>query len=139
MVCEGGDIGRTAIWNGQIEPCYYQNHLHRLRPSRFDVDPTFYMYWMETAWTMLGLYGGEGNKTTIPNLSRSRLSSFAIPLPPLAEQQAIARMLQAVDAKIAAEERRRSALAALFQSLLTQLMSGRVRVGPTTNETRMHE
>jgi len=28
LVCEGGDIGRTAIWEGQIEKCCFQNHLH---------------------------------------------------------------------------------------------------------------
>ncbi len=31
LVCEGGDIGRTAIWRGQLDVCCYQNHLHRLR------------------------------------------------------------------------------------------------------------
>ncbi len=124
LVCEGGDIGQTAIWNGQIQPCYYQDHLHRLHSIHSDVEPAFYMYWMETAYTILRLYGGAGNKTTIPNLSQSRLSSFLIPLPPFAEQQEIARILQAVDAKIAAEEKRKEALAALFQSLLAELMSG---------------
>src|SRR5664280_1467942 len=34
LVCEGGDIGRAAIWSGEIEECYYQNHIHRLRPRR---------------------------------------------------------------------------------------------------------
>jgi type I restriction enzyme S subunit len=51
-----------------------------------------------------------------------------IPLPPLAEQREIARMLQAVDAKIAAEERRRAALEEVFKTLLHQLMTGKVRV-----------
>jgi len=54
--------------------------------------------------------------------------SVPIPLPPLAEQREIARMLQAVDAKIAAEERRRAALEELFKTLLHALMSGRMRV-----------
>jgi len=30
LVCEGGDIGRTAIWEGQMQGIYYQNHLHCL-------------------------------------------------------------------------------------------------------------
>lgn len=128
LVCEGGNIGRTAIWNGQIHPCYYQNHLHRLRAIRSGVNPLFYMYWMETAWTLLNLYSGAGNKTTIPNLSRSRLASLLIPLPPLREQHEIARILQAVDAKIAAEEKRKEALRALFKTSLAHLMTARVRL-----------
>jgi len=51
-----------------------------------------------------------------------------IPLPPLDEQREIARILQAVDAKIAAEQARRAALEELFKSLLHELMSGRIRV-----------
>lgn len=128
LVCEGGDIGRTAIWNGQIQPCYYQNHLHRLRPNCSDVEPTFYMYWMETAWTILRLYGGAGNKTTIPNLSQSRLSSFPIPFPSLSEQRTIARVLRTVDKKLQAEEARKQALEALFKTLLNNLMTGKIRV-----------
>jgi len=96
LVCEGGDIGRTAIWRDQIKPCYYQNHLHRLRSTLPDIIPIFYMYWMELAFTISRLYGGVGNKTTIPNLSQSRLSSFYIPLPPLSEQKAIAAVLSAI-------------------------------------------
>ncbi len=128
LVCEGGDVGRTAIWEGQLKDVYYQNHLHRLRAKSQDVEPRFVMYWMQTAMTLLGLYLGTSNKTTIPNLSRSRLASFAIPLPPLPEQQEIARMLQAVDARIEAEEKKKAALEALFKTLLHHLMTAKVRV-----------
>jgi type I restriction enzyme S subunit len=128
LVCEGGDIGRTAIWEGQLPLVLYQNHLHRLRPARAGVDPLFYMYWMQAAWLLLGLYGGAGNKTTIPNLSRSRLAAFRVPLPPLPEQRAIAEILRTVDRKIEAEESRKQALEALFKTLLHHLMTGKVRV-----------
>jgi type I restriction enzyme S subunit len=30
LVCEGGEVGRTAIWRGEIEPCFYQKALHRV-------------------------------------------------------------------------------------------------------------
>ena len=32
LVCEGGEIGRAAIWEGQVATMSFQNHLHRLRP-----------------------------------------------------------------------------------------------------------
>ena len=28
LVCEGGDIGRCAIWHSQLEECYFQKALH---------------------------------------------------------------------------------------------------------------
>jgi type I restriction enzyme S subunit len=61
-------------------------------------------------------------------LVKRRFSYYSIPIPPLDEQREIARMLQAVDAKIAAEQARRAALEELFKSLLHELMSGRIRV-----------
>ena len=33
LVCEGGEIGRAALWDGSIERISFQNHLHRLRPK----------------------------------------------------------------------------------------------------------
>ncbi len=128
LVCEGGDIGRTAMWLETIQGCCYQNHLHRLRAKSADVEPTFYMYWMQAALLLLDLYPGEANRTTIPNLSKARLSNFSVPLPPLAEQREIARILRAVDEKFRAEESRKQALEALFKTLLHHLMTARVRL-----------
>ena len=42
LICEGGDIGRTAIWQNEVQDCYYQNHLHRLRRRMPDVSPILY-------------------------------------------------------------------------------------------------
>jgi type I restriction enzyme S subunit len=128
LVCEGGDVGRTAMWEDQMQEVYYQNHLHRLRARDNNVNPAFVMYWLQTAFTLLNLYSGSSNKTTIPNLSQGRLAVFPIPLPPLDEQREIARILQAVDARIAAGQARRAALEELFKTLLHVLMSARIRL-----------
>ncbi len=93
LVCEGGEIGRAAIWNGEVEPMSFQNHLHRLRPNAPNVEPWFYIFFLQCAFTQLRLFDGEANKTTIPNLSRSRLASLDVPQPPLGEQQAIVTAL----------------------------------------------
>ena len=96
LVCEGGEIGRAAIWGGEVEPMSFQNHVHRLRPIVEEVDPRFYVYFLQSGFTQLGIYEGAGNKTTIPNLSRSRLAGLDVPQPPLAEQQAISCVLSHV-------------------------------------------
>jgi len=44
LVCEGGDVGRTAVWNGELEECYYQKAVHRLRPYSGSEIPRFLYY-----------------------------------------------------------------------------------------------
>ena len=77
----------------------------------------------------------RATKTSQPKLALARIKEIPIPLPPLDEQREIARILQAVDARIAAEQARRAALEELFKTLLHQLMTGKIRVRgliPTT-------
>lgn len=128
LVCEGGEIGRTAMWRGEIEVCGYQNHIHRLRKRRQDIWPEFYMHWMQTAFLIFGLYAGEEIKTTIPNLSGGRLKSFPIPFPHIQEQQQIAHILSTVDKKIETEEKRKVMLKELFKTMLHKLMTGEIRL-----------
>jgi type I restriction enzyme S subunit len=126
LVCEGGEIGRSAVWNGQIETCSFQNHLHRLRPLDSDVHPRFYVYFLQSAFTQLGIFEGAGNKTTIPNLSRARLAALNVPHPSFEEQRAIADALSAVRSSIELHERSASLAAELKQALLYKLMTGGV-------------
>lgn len=95
LVCEGGDVGRTAIYQGELGECAYQNHLYRLQPIT-DYSNIFFALWMEYAILMKKLYLHSANRTTIPNLSASRLKDFPIPLPPLQEQKNIAFVLSAI-------------------------------------------
>ena len=128
LVCEGGEIGRAAIWTGEIEPMSFQNHIHRLRPILPDVEPRFYVYFLQSAFTQLGLFEGAGNRTTIPNISRSRLAALDVPHPPLGEQRAIAAALARVREGVRAHERS-TALArelkhAAMQALFTRGLRG---------------
>ena len=104
LVCEGGEIGRAAIWNGEIETMSFQNHLHRLRPIVEEVEPRFYVFFLQSAFTQLGIFEGAGNKTTIPNLSRSRLAGLHVPQPPLSEQQAISAALSQIRDAVRAQD-----------------------------------
>ncbi len=126
LVCEGGEIGRAAIWSGEVETMSFQNHLHRLRPIADNVEPRFYVYFLQSAFTQLGIFEGAGNKTTIPNLSRSRLAALDVPHPPLDEQRAIAAALARVREAIGLHRRKRAVLDDLFKSLLHKLMTGEI-------------
>jgi type I restriction enzyme S subunit len=138
LVCEGGEIGRAAIWNGDIEIMSFQNHLHRLRPLVDDVEPRFYVYFLQSAFTQLGLFEGAGNKTTIPNLSRNRLAAFDVPHPSLNEQRgivsALARVREAIQlhdrSTILAQELKRTAMRELFTRGLRGEAQKETEIGP---------
>jgi type I restriction enzyme S subunit len=123
LVCEGGEIGRTAMWHGEIEVCGYQNHIHRLRKRRQDISPAFYMYWMQAAFLILSLYAGEEIRTTIPNLSRGRLKSFLIPKPPFEEQQKIAKVLGTIQSAIEQQDKIIEATKRFKKSLMQKLFT----------------
>ena len=89
LVCEGGDIGRSAIWPFDYDICL-QNHVHRLRP--FDNGYTKFVYYIMMLFKSLDMIGGRG--IAIQGLSASALKSIIIPLPPLSEQRRIVTKLE---------------------------------------------
>ena len=84
LVCEGGDIGRAAIWNKDF-PIMCQNHIHRLR-SYVSLNIKFY-HLVLYLYKMAGLIGGKG--IAIQGLSSNALHNIIVPLPPIEEQQRI--------------------------------------------------
>ena len=84
LVCEGGDIGRSAIWNYEY-PMRIQNHIHRLR-SYIKLHTKFF-YYVLYLYKQIGMIGGKG--IGIQGLSASALHNILLPLPPLNEQSRI--------------------------------------------------
>ena len=95
LVCEGGDIGRCAIWPYDYDICL-QNHIHRLRP--FDNSYTVFVFYIMWYYKSIGLIGGKG--IGIQGLSASALKSIVVPLPPLTEQQRIVAKIEELLPKV---------------------------------------
>ena len=93
LVCEGGDIGRAAIWPYE-ESVMIQNHIHRLRP-RASLSVRFF-YYIFYLYKQKGLIGGKG--IGIQGLSSRELDKMVIPVPPVNEQH---RIVTAIEEKFA--------------------------------------
>ncbi len=81
LVCEGGDIGRAAIWNQDYE-IRIQNHIHKLR-GLGGVNHRLFMFWL-MYMKEEGMIGGKG--IGLMGLSSREFDKLLIPLPPLCEQ-----------------------------------------------------
>lgn len=90
LICEGGDIGRSAIWNFDFE-MRIQNHLHRLRGYVSDICQKYYYYLM-WLYKNTGMINGRG--IGLQGFSSKRVHELIVPLPPLAEQKRIADVLE---------------------------------------------
>ena len=91
LVCEGGDIGRAAIWNYDF-PIRIQNHIHRLR-SYIPVNVKFY-YYIFYLYKHMGLIGGKG--IGIQGLSSNAIHQLLFPLPPSNERHKIVEKIEAL-------------------------------------------
>ena len=86
LICEGGDVGRSAIWNYNYD-IRIQNHIHRLRgKANICVRYFFYVFML---YKQRNYIGGKG--VAIQGLSSRDLNRLVIPLPPLNEQYRIAK------------------------------------------------
>jgi type I restriction enzyme, S subunit len=98
LVCEGGEIGRTAIWRGELKECYYQKAIHRLRPKN-NCDNSRYFYYIMFGAAKSGLFIATGNPNTIDHLTAEKLRTHRFPFPPRDEQDNIVAFLEKETAK----------------------------------------
>ena len=90
LVCEGGDVGRSAIWNLDRN-IMIQNHLHRLRPIANEIHTSLY-YHVFRLYKYKDLIGGKG--IALQGFSSKSLHQLVIPLPPANEQKRIVAKIE---------------------------------------------
>ena len=91
LICEGGDVGRCAIWDTDTE-MYYQNALHRVR-CKFGISEKYLQY---SLWhfKLNGVIDSLCKGVTIKHFTQSTMNKLEIPLPPFAEQQRIVAKIE---------------------------------------------
>jgi type I restriction enzyme S subunit len=126
LVCEGGEVGRCAIWESPLEECYYQKALHRLRPLR-GFDPRVMAAFLRQ-WSDVGFLANYVTQTSIAHLPREKLMDVPLAVPPPAEQRAIAEALSDVDALLDGLDRLIAKKRDIKQAAMRQLLTGQIRL-----------
>ncbi|MBN4958343.1 restriction endonuclease subunit S [Stenotrophomonas maltophilia] len=126
LVCEGGDVGRAAIWDDSLKECYYQKALHRLRPLReFD---SRLMVELLHQWSCSGILANYVTQTSIAHLPREKFLEVPLPVPKPEEQRAIATALSDMDALLDGLDRLIAKKRAIKQATMQQLLTGQIRL-----------
>ncbi|MQT52995.1 hypothetical protein C1X72_22765 [Pseudomonas sp. FW306-2-2C-D06B] len=100
LVCEGGDVGRAAIWRGENSVFGYQKALHRLRHRSVGADTAEFFYFSLLTAKQRGVFEESDSKATIAHLPAEKFRQYRFAFPPLAEQQTIASHLDRETARI---------------------------------------
>ncbi|MGM0984370.1 MAG: restriction endonuclease subunit S [Pseudomonadota bacterium] len=89
LVCEGGEVGRAAIWEGQKTECFYQKALHRMRPLHKKSEIPRFMFYLLRHASEQGRFTSMEGKSTIAHLPAETLRQYQFPFPPKSEQEMI--------------------------------------------------
>ncbi len=117
IVCEGGEIGRCAIWHNEIQPCYFQKALHRVRCNTDIVLPEYLARWFQFNCEHDGFAVIEGAKATIAHLPGAKLKTLQVGVPPISLQDKFVEFVTQVDKTEVAIQNSLDRLERLKQSL----------------------
>ena len=86
LVCEGGEVGRAAIWRDELQDCYFQKAVHRIRPNSERVKSEYLLHYL---WQMASGGGLKDFVTvaTIAHLTGEKLALLPVPIPPMSGQE----------------------------------------------------
>ena len=126
LVCEGGEVGRAAIWEHEHIECYYQKALHRLRTKR-GYDPSVLKALLEYRAKSEG-FADYVTQTSIAHLPREKLLQLPIPAIPTGEQSRIKEVLDNVESEARALEKLIAKKRAIKQGMIQELLTGRTRL-----------
>ena len=98
LVSEGGEVGKTCIWNDEIEECYIQNSVHKITMDSLN-HPRFFLY-VFFVYGKKGVFESIVNRVSIAHLVLEKLINIDFAVPPLEEQKTIVEYLDTQIAKI---------------------------------------
>ena len=135
LVCEGGEGGRCAILTDQIDNCIIEKALHRVRPREQSLN--VYLQYVMSTVAAIGWFDVINNKATIAHFTREKFDALRIPVPPLAEQRAVAAHLDqataTIDAAIDTARRQVESMLEYRASLIAHVVTGKLDVRAAVN------
>lgn len=131
LMTEGGDrdkLGRGGLWDGQINPCVYQNHIFRIRFEPNTYKPELFHFLLQTWHAKNYFYAHAKQTSNLCTINSRELKRFPFFEPPPDEQEEMVSLLQSANSEISAIESEIVSLDRVKRSLLQNLLTGHIRV-----------
>jgi type I restriction enzyme S subunit len=129
LACEGRFIGRCAVWRRELDECYYQKALHRLRAVGSRVTTDYMQFFMSLRFELdRGFVEKMTHESTIPHLPLEKLVALPVVIPPRDEQDCIVRTLGALTHRDRMDRAHLGKMEQLKGALMGDLLTGRVAI-----------
>lgn len=127
LYSEGGEVGKCAIWNGELEECYIQNSVHKFTLHQGN-NPRYYLYLSYHLGTV-GYFNSIVNLVSIKHLTGEKIRQIVLPVPPPEEQNAIADYIDSefktIDSMIGNISEQIDKLRLLKKALINEVIMGK--------------
>ena len=138
LICEGGEVGRSAIWSDELPECYFQKALHRVRPYPNAATPEYIVFLL---WRLaeVGALKDTASKMTFSHLTGVKLKALQIPVPPFSLQKKFSMQVRAIKQVLNLTESDQNRISSLFFGILHRAFSGTLTVPvKSPRKSRIH-
>jgi len=119
LVCEGGEVGRTAIWKNEMQECFFQKAIHRVR-CKGEICVPEYLAWVMYQKAEKTHFDGLVTGVTIAHLTGEKLKGLLIQIPPLNLQARFAAFARDADKSKFELQRTLDELEATYKAILRE-------------------
>ncbi|NHM16491.1 restriction endonuclease subunit S [Eggerthellaceae bacterium zg-887] len=132
LICEGGEVGRCAVWRGDSPDFYFQKAIHRFRIDATKANSEYIAFQLYQKASVTNFAEVRKGESTIAHLPGDQLNSLRYLLPPLEEQYAIAiyltKHLESINHLIHRTEVIIELLREYRKSLISEAVTGKFKV-----------
>lgn len=128
LIVEGhgnpNEVGRSALWTGEITPCTHQNHIIRVRFDSSKILPIYACEYLNSPTGRRHLTGAGKTTSGLNTINASNVRGTPISIPPMALQQAFAKRFEAIKSLRMSHQKAMNESDSLFASLQHRAFQG---------------
>ncbi|MGE6415784.1 restriction endonuclease subunit S [Planococcus kocurii] len=123
LICEGGEVGRCAIWQWDDRNIYFQKAIHRARVNK-NLATAEYIQYVMFFFSQNNGFKDYTTTSTIAHLTGVKLNKLPIPLPPIELQDVFGEKIKEIEKQKLLLEKSLKKIQSLYNSLIHKAFQG---------------